>query len=29
LMVQWHRRPGSIDWLKAAQEIVRGLYASS
>jgi len=27
LMVQWHRRPGSIDWHKAAQEIVRGLCA--
>jgi AcrR family transcriptional regulator len=27
LMVQWHQRPGSIDWHKAAQEIVRGLCA--
>ncbi len=27
LMVQWHRRPGSVDWYKAAQEIVRGLCA--
>jgi len=27
LMVQWHRRPRSIDWHEAAQEIVRGLCA--
>ncbi len=25
LMVQWHRRPGSVDWRRAAEEIVRGL----
>jgi AcrR family transcriptional regulator len=28
LMVQWHRRPGSVDWHAAAQQIVRGLCAS-
>ncbi len=25
LMVQWHRRPGSVDWRRGAEEIVRGL----
>lgn len=28
LMVQWHRRPGSVDWRAAAQQIVGGLRAS-
>jgi len=27
LMVQWHRRPGSVDWHRAADEIIRGLGA--
>ena len=27
LMVQWHRRPGSVDWHRAAEEIIRGLGA--
>ena len=27
LMVQWHRQPGSIDWHRIAEEIVRGLRA--
>ena len=25
LMVQWHRLPGSVDWHRAAEEIMRGL----
>jgi hypothetical protein len=29
LMVQWHRQPGSVDWHAAAEEIIRGLRASS
>ena len=27
LMVQWHRHPGSVDWLGVAEEIIRGLHA--
>ncbi len=27
LMVQWHRKPGSIDWQEVAEEIVGGLHA--
>jgi AcrR family transcriptional regulator len=29
LMVQWHRQPGSIDWHRIAEEIVRGLRADA
>jgi hypothetical protein len=25
LMVQWHMRPGTIDWQRVAQDTVRGL----
>lgn len=28
LMVQWHHQPGSVDWHRIAEEIVRGLRAS-
>ena len=27
LMVQWHRLPGSVDWHRAAEEMMRGLGA--
>ena len=29
LMVQWHRQPGSVDWRRIAEEIIRGLRVSS
>ncbi|MBV9231215.1 MAG: TetR/AcrR family transcriptional regulator [Chloroflexi bacterium] len=29
LMVQWHRQPGSVDWQRIAEEVVRGLRVSS
>jgi TetR/AcrR family transcriptional regulator, transcriptional repressor of aconitase len=29
LMMQWHRRPGSVDWYRAAEEIILGLGVCS